>query len=182
MQYIQCLDDNHVRLPCAVAYYLTPIGLLQLNANRYGLSHITLAGSAHHNIRLVTADNETVAQASAHMAEAKSQLDAYFAGKLQQFSVPLAPKGTVFQCQVWQALLNIGYGESCSYSEIAHSIGRPKAVRAVGAANGANPLAIIVPCHRVIGKNGTLTGYAYGLTMKQQLLTLESQARATDLR
>lgn len=182
MQYIQCLDDNHVLLPCAVAHYLTPVGLLQLNANRYGLSHITLAGSAHHKIASVTASNETMAQARAHITEAKLQLDAYFAGTLQQFTVPLAPKGTVFQRQVWQALLNIEYGQSCSYGEIAHGIERPKAVRAVGAANGANPLAIIVPCHRVIGKNGTLTGYAYGLAMKQHLLTLESQARAADLR
>lgn len=81
---------------------------------------------------------------------------------------------------MWQALVQVGYGQSCSYGDIAQRIDRPKAVRAVGAANGANPIAIIVPCHRIIGKNGQLTGYAYGLTMKQQLLMLESTSKGAD--
>ncbi len=88
----------------------------------------------------------------------------------------MAPKGTEFQAQVWQALTELSYGHTCSYGDIAEKIKRPKAVRAVGAANGANPIAIIVPCHRVIGKNGKLTGYAYGLNMKQQLLSLEGES------
>ena len=102
-----------------------------------------------------------------------SQLDEYFAGKRRQFELSLAPKGTAFQQSVWQALLAIPYGRTCSYSELAHVIGKPQAVRAVGTANGANPISIIVPCHRVIGRDGSLTGYAGGLPRKQQLLELE---------
>jgi methylated-DNA-[protein]-cysteine S-methyltransferase len=101
------------------------------------------------------------------------QLDEYFAGKRRQFELRLVPKGTAFQQAVWQALLAIPYGRTCSYSELASVIGRPKAVRAVGTANGANPISIIVPCHRVIGRDGSLTGYAGGLPRKQQLLELE---------
>lgn len=102
-----------------------------------------------------------------------SQLDEYFAGKRRQFEVRLAPQGTAFQQAVWQALLAIPYGSTCSYSELASVIGRPQAVRAVGTANGANPISIIVPCHRVIGRDGSLIGYAGGLPRKQQLLELE---------
>ena len=101
------------------------------------------------------------------------QLDQYFAGQRRQFELRLAPRGTPFQRQVWQALQAIPYGTTCSYSELANRIENPQAVRAVGAANGANPLAIIVPCHRVIGRDGSLTGYAGGLPRKQLLLELE---------
>lgn len=89
-----------------------------------------------------------------------AQFEAYFAGRLQRFTLPLAPRGTAFQQAVWQALCDIPYGETRSYSDIARAIGKPNAVRAVGAANGRNPLSIIIPCHRVIGQNGSLTGYA----------------------
>lgn len=102
-----------------------------------------------------------------------AQFEAYFAGHLQRFTLPLAPRGTAFQQAVWQALCDIPYGETRSYSDIARAIGKPNAVRAVGAANGRNPLSIIIPCHRVIGQNGSLTGYAGGLPIKQALLTLE---------
>lgn len=105
------------------------------------------------------------------------QLDEYFAGKRRQFDLRLAPRGTAFQQAVWQALQAIPYGRTCSYSELAGVIGRPQAVRAVGTANGANPISIIVPCHRVIGRNGSLTGYAGGLPRKQQLLELEGVLR-----
>lgn len=101
------------------------------------------------------------------------QLDEYFAGKREVFEVRLAPLGTAFQHEVWQALQRIPYGTTCSYGDLAEQIGRPRAVRAVGTANGANPIAIIVPCHRVIGSNGTLTGYAGGVERKQILLELE---------
>lgn len=107
------------------------------------------------------------------VSELKRQLQEYYEGKRQQFTLPLDPQGTEFQCQVWQALAVIPYGESRSYADIAHDIGRPKSMRAVGAANGRNPIAIIVPCHRVIGKDGSLTGYAGGLEVKQQLLRHE---------
>ncbi len=106
---------------------------------------------------------------------ALSELDAYFTGKLRAFSVPVAGLGTVFQQRVWAALSSIPYGETRSYGEQAISIERPSAVRAVGAANGRNPISIIVPCHRVIGKGGALTGYAGGLDTKRFLLALEAQ-------
>jgi methylated-DNA-[protein]-cysteine S-methyltransferase len=101
------------------------------------------------------------------------QLEAYFAGERTSFELPLAAKGTDFQRQVWRALSAIPYGETTTYAEIARTIGRPRAVRAVGAANGRNPLSIVVPCHRVIGRDGTLTGYAGGLENKRKLLDLE---------
>ena len=101
------------------------------------------------------------------------QLAEYFAGDRMAFDLPLAPKGTEFQRAVWKALVGIPYGETCSYREIARAIGRPAAVRAVGAANGSNPIAIVVPCHRVIGASGKLVGYGGGLPMKRMLLDLE---------
>ncbi len=101
------------------------------------------------------------------------QLTEYFAGEREDFDLPLEMCGTVFQLEVWSALRRIPYGEVRSYAEIARAIGRPKAVRAVGAANGANPIPIIVPCHRVIGSNGSLTGFGGGLDVKRRLLDLE---------
>jgi len=105
--------------------------------------------------------------------ETRRQLDAYFAGRLQRFSLTLAPEGTAFQQSVWQALQEIPYGTTWSYGALAAHIGRPKASRAVGAANGANPIPIVIPCHRVIGSNGTLTGFGGGLDLKEALLSLE---------
>lgn len=107
------------------------------------------------------------------LALARRELDAYFAGKLKAFSVPLAPKGTPFQLKVWMALRAIPYGATRSYGQQAAAIGQPKAVRAVGLANGKNPISIIVPCHRVIGASGSLTGFGGGLARKQALLDLE---------
>lgn len=101
------------------------------------------------------------------------EIEEYLDGKRSVFSLPLDPRGTPFQVAVWQALRAIPYGTTQSYAQIAMAIGNPKAVRAVGAANGANPLPMIVPCHRVIGKNGTLVGYRGGMIMKNELLTLE---------
>ena len=105
------------------------------------------------------------------------QLQEYFGGTRQVFDVPLAPQGTLFQMEVWRVLRTIPYGETQSYADIAEQIGRPKAVRAVGAANGRNPLSIFVPCHRVIGKNGSLTGYAGGLAQKSVLLEIEQASQ-----
>ncbi|MDE2196162.1 MAG: methylated-DNA--[protein]-cysteine S-methyltransferase [Gammaproteobacteria bacterium] len=107
-----------------------------------------------------------------------AQLAAYFAGRRRAFDVPLAPAGTPFQLKVWRALQTIPYGETWSYGELARRIRKPTASRAVGAANGDNPIAIIVPCHRVIGADGSLTGYGGGLRIKQQLLELESGERS----
>jgi methylated-DNA-[protein]-cysteine S-methyltransferase len=107
------------------------------------------------------------------LTETERQLSAYFAGTLQRFDVPLDFRGTDFQKSVWAALLTIPFGETRSYGEIARQIGKPAAVRAVGAANGRNPISIIAPCHRVIGANGSLTGFAGGLQAKETLLALE---------
>jgi methylated-DNA-[protein]-cysteine S-methyltransferase len=104
----------------------------------------------------------------------RRQLEEYFAGERTEFDVPLRPTGVPFQLKVWEALLKIPYGETASYGEIAREIGHPTAFRAVGAANGQNPIAIIVPCHRVIGSNGSLTGYGGGLPTKRALLDLEA--------
>ena len=101
------------------------------------------------------------------------ELRRYFAQKLEAFSVPLSLEGTPFQLRVWHELQDIAYGETISYGELARRVGNPQAARAVGLANGANPISIIIPCHRVIGSNGTLTGYGGGLEIKQQLLALE---------
>jgi methylated-DNA-[protein]-cysteine S-methyltransferase len=106
----------------------------------------------------------------------REQLTAYFRGDLQQFALPVDLRGTPFQLRVWEALGGIGYGELRSYAQIAAEIGLPTAVRAVGAANGANPVPIVVPCHRVIGTRGTLTGYGGGLDLKATLLRLEGVA------
>ena len=103
----------------------------------------------------------------------RDQLGEYFAGRRRLFDIPLALEGTPFQQRVWNALCEIPYGETISYGELARRIGHPSAVRAVGLANGSNPIAIIVPCHRVIGANGTLTGYGGGLPTKARLLDLE---------
>jgi methylated-DNA-[protein]-cysteine S-methyltransferase len=107
------------------------------------------------------------------LAEAACQLRAYFGGELKEFALTLAPEGTAFQLAVWRQLSQIPYGETISYGELARRVGNPKASRAVGLANGSNPIAIIVPCHRVIGSNGKLTGYGGGLPIKEQLLALE---------
>ena len=107
------------------------------------------------------------------LADAARQLADYFAGTRRAFDLPLAPRGTGFQQVVWRALLAIPYGETCSYGELARAIGRPAASRAVGAANGRNPIAIVIPCHRVIGADGSMTGYGGGLPTKKWLLAHE---------
>lgn len=133
-------------------------------SREYGLSllerHLTIA-------RVI--EGEAVAP----LRQAMNELRRYLAGEHIQFSCPLDLHGTPFQVAVWEALYRIPYGQTRSYAQIAQAIGKPKAVRAVGAANGANPVAVIVPCHRVIGSNGTLTGYGGGLPMKHWLLALE---------
>jgi O-6-methylguanine DNA methyltransferase len=112
------------------------------------------------------------------LARVRGDLDAYFAGTLRTFELPLLMSGTPFQRRVWQALLDIPYGETWSYKQLAERIGQPSAVRAVALANGANRIAIVIPCHRVIGADGSLTGYGGGLWKKQRLLELERGARS----
>ena len=114
-------------------------------------------------------------QDKAPFAEVIRQLRAYFRGERKEFDLPLAPEGTEFQLRVWNRLRTIPYGETISYAQLAERIGNPKAVRAVGLANGSNPIPIIIPCHRVIGSDGSLTGFGGGLPTKKMLLELESK-------
>lgn len=111
------------------------------------------------------------------LRECEQQLQAYFRGELRNFTLPLDLRGTAFQVRCWEALRRIPYGATCSYRELAEAVGSPRAFRAVGQANHDNPIAIVVPCHRVIGANGTLTGYGGGLSVKQKLLRLEAGDR-----
>jgi methylated-DNA-[protein]-cysteine S-methyltransferase len=119
--------------------------------------------------------------APAAFDDVSEQLNEYFAGRRTGFDVPLVMQGAPFQRRVWQALRDIPYGETISYGELARRIDRPSAARAVGMANGRNPIAVIVPCHRVIGANGTLTGYGGGIERKRLLLDIEARAGATQL-
>ena len=147
-------------------YFDSPIGTLRLVSNGQSLTRIEFDGQ--HNKREGESQRwDTALQACSR------QLAEYFSGQRKNFSLPLAADGTPFQKAVWQALEEIPYGELRSYSDIARQIDCASAVRAVGAANGRNPLPIIVPCHRVIGSNGKLTGFAGGLAAKEQLLELE---------
>lgn len=111
------------------------------------------------------------------LREIRRELEAYFSGRLRTFGVPVRPEGTDFQRRVWETLCRIPYGETISYAELARQVGNPRAVRAVGMANGANPIAIVVPCHRVIGSSGALVGFGGGLPIKQALLDLERGQR-----
>lgn len=113
------------------------------------------------------------------LADAVKQLHEYFTGRRTQFDLPLAPQGTPFQREVWRQLQEIPYGETVSYKELARRVGNPKASRAVGSANGKNPIAIIIPCHRVIGASGKLTGFGGGLPTKQKLLALEREVASS---
>ncbi|WP_257580807.1 methylated-DNA--[protein]-cysteine S-methyltransferase [Shewanella algae] len=163
-------------VPVAELIMDSAVGRLWLAAGPHGLSHLSVltGDDRERRIPLASANAAQKARAEAILAQTKSQLLEYFAGARQVFELPLAPKGTRFQRAVWQALVGLSYGSFTSYGELAVKIDNPKAVRAVGTANGANPIAIIVPCHRVIGKDGRLTGYVWGLAMKQQLLDLEA--------
>lgn len=148
----------------------TPIGELLLVASEAGLERIEFEGRD----RIRPASGQPDPE---RLKPAIDQLLEYFAGERRQFDLRLAPRGTPFQLAVWNALLEIGYGQTRCYADIARTIGRPAAVRAVGAANGANPIPVVIPCHRVIGKGGSLTGFGGGLDMKRRLLDLEAGHR-----
>nr|WP_299246040.1 methylated-DNA--[protein]-cysteine S-methyltransferase [uncultured Halomonas sp.] len=148
----------------------SPLGFLQIKATEAGITHIDFV-------------DERSEAVTPHplIDDCKTQLEEYFQGRRQHFDVPLAPEGTDFQKRVWRQLRAIPFGETCSYAMISQKIASPKSHRAVGAANGRNPLSIIVPCHRVIGSNGQLTGYAGGLERKQWLLQHEQAQLAYSL-
>ncbi len=148
------------------------LGTLLLAASDQGLRRLQLSSELPK-----PAADELWIESRSHLLECEEQLQAYLRGALRDFTCPLDPVGTDFQKRCWQALRTIPYGETRSYAEIANQIGAPRAFRAVGQANHANPIAIIIPCHRVIGSGGALTGYGGGLTMKEELLRLESSVR-----
>jgi methylated-DNA-[protein]-cysteine S-methyltransferase len=146
----------------------SPVGPLLLVADSSGIRRIEFVNGRNP----VQPDPRWQADAEP-LRETSRQLRAYFSGELETFDLPLAPEGTPFQLTVWKHLCDIPYGETISYGELARRIGNPNASRAVGLANGSNPIPIVIPCHRVIGSNGKLTGYGGGLPIKETLLALE---------
>lgn len=150
----------------AISYFLSPVGYLRLEADNDGLQSLLLNSPPADELAVLTPSHPV-------LVLAHQQLQEYFSGSRYDFTVPLAMTGTEFQLAAWHALQTIPYGKTVSYKGIAEQIGRPKAMRAVGMANNRNPIAIIVPCHRVIGANGQLVGYGGGLGMKQWLLEHE---------
>jgi methylated-DNA-[protein]-cysteine S-methyltransferase len=150
----------------------SPVGQLRLVAEEMGVRMVWFVRG-----RKNEKPKEEWKEDAAFFVDVVRQLNAYFAGELREFEIPLLMEGTEFQKRVWKMLQTIPYGETISYGELAKKLGDPKAVRAVGAANGQNPIPIIVPCHRVIGSDGSLTGFGGGLENKKKLLELESRQR-----
>jgi methylated-DNA-[protein]-cysteine S-methyltransferase len=148
----------------------SPLGPLLLAADDAGLREILFVKGRSHAHPKADWKKDSVP-----FRETIRQLRSYFAGELEDFEIPLAPKGTSFQVGVWQRIREIPYGETTTYGDLARRIGNPNASRAVGLANGSNPIPIIIPCHRVIGSNGRLTGYGGGLPIKEKLLALEQR-------
>jgi len=158
-------------MTCVFKWMDTPVGRLKLVASNKGLAAVLWPDD---NPRRVPLGDLTEEAANPFLLHAEAELTDYFAGKRRAFTVPLDFNGAGFQKSVWQALLTIPFGETRSYGQIATQLGKPSASRAVGAANGRNPISIIAPCHRVVGTNGKLTGCAGGLEAKAHLLELES--------
>jgi methylated-DNA-[protein]-cysteine S-methyltransferase len=152
------------------SHWRSPVGALLLVSGEAGLAEISFPCDGHPRQPQPEWQRDDAA-----LCEVSSQLRAYFAGELESFHLHLAPDGTLFQQEVWKELVKIPYGETISYGELARRIGNPNASRAVGLANGSNPIPIIIPCHRVIGSNGKLTGYGGGLPIKEKLLALEQR-------
>ena len=155
--------------------YSSPVGPLLLMSDGRALTGLHTDNDKH---RPPIATDWVRDAAAAPFAQVRAQLDAYFDGRLTAFDLPLAPQGTAFQLQVWKRLCEIPFGETISYAELARRVGNPKASRAVGMANSRNPISIIVPCHRVIGADNSLTGYAGGLERKRDLLEHENRAKS----
>ena len=150
-----------------IFFYDTPVGKLCIGEENGCITHVTWS----------KIPQEYILEETKLILNCKKQLEEYFAGKRRNFDLPLAPKGTEFQQKVWKVLMEIPYGETRTYGEIAAAIGNPKAARAVGMANNKNPIGIIIPCHRVVGANGKLVGYAGGMEKKEFLLELEKSKK-----
>lgn len=153
--------------------YHSPIGKLEINAGTAGIQSILFIEKKEQAIPQVIPTNSVDQNMPDALQQCVVQLDEYFLGKRTEFDVPLAPQGTGFQKRVWEALREIPLGQISTYKKIAQNVDLPKGAQAIGGANGQNPISIIVPCHRVIGSNGTLTGYAGGLWRKEWLLQHE---------
>ena len=154
-------------------YFASPQGRMLLVAEDKALTAVCFVGQKY--APRVAADWKRDG-AHALLRQAKRELAEYFAGKRTRFSVKLAPHGTPFQRSVWKAIAGVGFGKTIPYAELARRAGRPGSARAAGAATGRNPIGVIVPCHRIVGSNGSLTGYAGGLAKKRALLALESRS------
>lgn len=152
-------------IPCYRFHYNSPVGVLCIEDNGSAVTAIKLCRDG---------DSDNPSELAQDVIK---QLEEYFNGERRIFEIPIAPRGTEFQQKVWRALTDIPYGETRTYGEIAQQTGNPRACRAVGNANNKNPIMIVVPCHRVIGSNGDLTGYACGLDVKKYLLDLEKSSK-----
>ena len=150
-----------------LCYYDSPVGMLRIFENEKGITRIQFVFDPKEQITIIEAKTPL-------LKEVVQQLSDFFSGVRKEFTLPLDPVGTNFQLRTWNALLDIPYGETRTYKQIAESIGCPKGFRAVGLANNRNPIPIIIPCHRVIGADGKLTGYAGGLDIKERLLAIEN--------
>lgn len=157
-------------------FYLSPLGNIEITAGEHAVFalHFCAAQKIAAPKRAETEKNDVLAQVI-------NELDLYFEGKLESFATPIFAEGTDFQQTVWRELLHISYGKTISYNELAHRLGNPKVIRAAAAANGKNPVSILVPCHRVIGSDGSLVGYGGDLWRKKELLDLENPSRAAGM-
>ncbi len=153
--------------------FLTPVGEFSIAVDAAGAVVATAFGDERALRRRFHADE--LVRDSGRVAEARTEVEEYFAGEREDFSVRLKPAGTAFQQSVWSALREIPFGETRSYGQLAALLGKPGAARAIGRANATNPICLIVPCHRVVGADGSLTGFAFGEAIKQRLLELESR-------
>ena len=154
--------------------YQSPLGTYILVSSQFGVVYLAPEDEAGSHLARWEQSGTKIQDDGEHNHTVASELDAYFSGQLYQFSIPLDLRGTSFQRQVWELLRGIPHGETRSYGQVAYALGRALAARAVGQAIGSNPVSIVVPCHRVIGSNGKLTGYGGGLDRKQALLDLEA--------
>ena len=153
------------------AFYTSPIGTIEITGNEEGIA----------SVHFLDAEENETKDISEHLLPCKIQLKEYFEGNRNEFDIKLNPKGTEFQKKVWNKLLEIPFNKTVSYQEIANRLGDPKVIRAAASANGKNPIAIIIPCHRVIGSDGSLTGYASGLHRKKWLLDHENPVKQQSL-
>ena len=157
-----------------IFFYNSPIGELGIVENGYGITDIYTEKELEDKEKLIK-DKNYILEETSLILEAHNELEEYFKGKRKEFTISLSPEGTEFQKKVWQELMKIPYGETRSYKDIAIKIGKPTAARAIGMANNKNRMLIVIPCHRVIGQNGSLVGYASGVDMKKYLLELEEK-------